>query len=425
MNHGDRTMMRVETHHYTDGGAFEQSLDVYRPGDRAGGGGSARPVVALVVGSAWLGHRPEIYLGTSWWNSAGPRAVARLGYTCVCIRHRGAFPRVWSWATLAALAAAAGLLAWVAGALLDGLELELAGGEVGGREVFGTVLATLLLLVHVGGAGCASAEEMQEDVVDALKFLHDNRAKLGLDFETAGEKKTGAGGGDDRPRLVLGGYSSGGHVCATIVRREGLWRDRGLPSPSDFAGAMLYISPVLATRSWGSGKWMMTPAADSGEESSASLPSLAPSGRSEGSGGERPSASMTSSNSNVKRSPTTWFTDEVVRMVFGAADAPDVPSPLHEVLDEGGGSGKGNDRHPAVPHVFVGCRNEVFGLTLLDAFFASKEYSDALSKTHGVDSRYRAVESDHWNVLGSTALRDALEEELGVLHSKMAGKARR
>jgi len=42
-----------------------------------------------------------------------------------------------------------------------------------------------------------------------------------------------------------------------------------------------------------------------------------------------------------------------------------------------------------------------------------------------VDSRYRSVESDHWNVLGSKALRDALEEELGVLHSKMAGKARR
>jgi len=310
MNHGDRTMMRVETHHYTDAVAFEQSLDVYRPGDRAGGGGSARPVVALVVGSAWLGHRPEIYLGTSWWNSAGPRAVARLGYTCVCIRHRGAFPRVWSWATLAALAAAAGLLAWVAGALLDGLELELAGGEVGGREVFGTVLATLLLLVHVGGAGCASAEEMQEDVVDALKFLHDNRAKLGLDFETAGEKKTGAGGGDDRPRLVLGGYSSGGHVCATIVRREGLWRDRGLPSPSDFAGAMLYISPVLATRSWeagdakvkrSGGKLMTTPVKASGEESSASLPSLAPSDRSESCRSERPSAF------NVKRNPTTWL----------------------------------------------------------------------------------------------------------------------
>ena len=124
-----------------------------------------------------------------------------------------------------------------------------------------------------------------------------------------------------------------------------------------------------------------------------------------------------------KAKPDDVVTDEVVRMVFGAADAPAVPSPLHEVLDFSGS--KGNNCHPAVPHVFVGCRNEVFGQNLLDAFFASEEYSDALKGVHGVDSRYRAVESDHWNVLGSTALRDALEEELGVLHSKMAGKARR
>ena len=265
----------------------------------------------------------------------------------------------------------------------------------------------LLLLVHVVGAGCASADEMQEDVADALKFMHDNREKLGLDFASAGEKKTGARGGHtNRPRLVLGGYSSGGHVCATIVRREGLWRDRGLPSPSDFAGAMLYISPVLATRSWGGGKSMTTPAADSGEESSASLPSLAPSDRSESSGCERPSDAR-SANSNVKRNPTRSFG-------WSSARPPCRPPCTMSSTAEAVRATTATRR-----------RNEVFGLTLLDAFFASEEYSDALSKTHGVDSRYRAVESDHWNVLGSTALRDALEEELGVLHSKMAGKARR
>ena len=112
-------MMRVETHHYTDAVAFEQSLDVYRPGDRAGGGGSARPVVALVVGSAWLGHRPEIYLGTSWWNSAGPRAVARLGYTCVCIRHRGRGRRSRHSRTMAGLLS--GNLTWEEDS--DGVEM--------------------------------------------------------------------------------------------------------------------------------------------------------------------------------------------------------------------------------------------------------------------------------------------------------------
>ena len=62
LNHEDDlrrpTMMRVETHHYTDGGAFEQSLDIYRPPSSDGRGGNARPVVALVVGTAWLGPPP-------------------------------------------------------------------------------------------------------------------------------------------------------------------------------------------------------------------------------------------------------------------------------------------------------------------------------------------------------------------------------
>ena len=129
--------MRVETHHYTDGGAFEQSLDVYRPGDTAGGGGSSRPVVALVVGSTWLGHRPSLRGGTGGtrrgpgrWRGWGTRASAygTGGRFRGCSRGR---PSRHSPMT-------AGLLAWLAGALLDVVKVELAGREVGGREVFGT-----------------------------------------------------------------------------------------------------------------------------------------------------------------------------------------------------------------------------------------------------------------------------------------------
>ena len=39
-----------------------------------------------------MGHRNFIYASTSWWNSSGAKNFARLGYTCVCVRHRGAFP---------------------------------------------------------------------------------------------------------------------------------------------------------------------------------------------------------------------------------------------------------------------------------------------------------------------------------------------
>ena len=107
-----RPRPRMERHHYTESTLFEQSLDVYRPSPEAvaarrralktsdgaatnGAGDGEPPVVALVVGSAWLGHRLFVYGGTSWWNSSGPRAVAELGYVCVCVS--------FSWCTVAAL----------------------------------------------------------------------------------------------------------------------------------------------------------------------------------------------------------------------------------------------------------------------------------------------------------------------------------
>ena len=68
-------------HYYTPSRRFEQSLDVYKP---AGTGTPTAPLVVLVVGSAWLGHRWSIYAGTSWWNSSGPKTIAKVGAVCVC-----------------------------------------------------------------------------------------------------------------------------------------------------------------------------------------------------------------------------------------------------------------------------------------------------------------------------------------------------
>jgi hypothetical protein len=66
----------------------------------------------------------------------------------------------------------------------------------------------------------------------------------------------------------------------------------------------------------------------------------------------------------------------------------------------------------------------MFGLTWLDTFFCSSQYSRLLNGM-GIDSRYKAVRSDHWNILRSSELRDALREELGrierICHD---GKAR-
>jgi hypothetical protein len=93
------TNVTVTNHYYTSNKYFEQSLDIYHPTKTANKNNNA-PTVVLVVGSAWLGHRSFIYNQTSWWNSSGPKAVARLGYTCVCIRHRGSFPGIYSGLTL-------------------------------------------------------------------------------------------------------------------------------------------------------------------------------------------------------------------------------------------------------------------------------------------------------------------------------------
>ena len=155
-------------------------------------------------------------------------------------------------------------------------------------------------------------------------------------------------------------------MAATVTQNAALWMDRNLPKPRVHCDSMLYISPVLATRAYDAVlrkapafKWSSYAA------------------------------------------PTVRLTDRVMEAVFAPVAAAAVPSPIHT-----------HDRSPRVPHVFVGCKNEMmFGLTWLDTFFCSSDYSGLLNGM-GIESRYRSVRSDHWNILGSSELRDVLGEEL-------------
>ena len=63
----------------------------------------------------------------------------------------------------------------------------------------------------------------------------------------------------------------------------------------------------------------------------------------------------------------------------------------------------------------VGCTNEVFGLKILDVFFCSRQYKEKVQRVTGKPATYIEVESDHWNILNSTALRDTLQDELPKL----------
>mmetsp|Transcript_25930 Transcript_25930/g.44280 ORF Transcript_25930/g.44280 Transcript_25930/m.44280 type:complete len:161 (-) Transcript_25930:149-631(-) len=140
--------------------------------------------------------------------------------------------------------------------------------------------------------------------------------------------------------------------------------------------------------------------------SSSSLPSLA---TSEGSPSEHPSRQSSMAEESLslssslplpsKKSPT-WLTDGVVKAVFGHTTASDIPSPIHTC-----------EKSPGIPHIFLGCQEEMFGLNFLDTFFCSASYCELLNSI-GIESRYTAVQSDHWNILNSAELSDALGREL-------------
>lgn len=295
----------------------------------------------------------------------------------------------------------------------------------------GALRATIFVLVMAfgwasmewGGMGSASFGDMQRDVMDALAWLDANDDVLGLyrveeDVGGGGSSSIGDGGRRTSKRrkhpFVFGGYSSGGHVAATVIQDASLWRERNLPEPHAHFDTILYISPVLSTRSYHDdlamrNKWPSLASSSTSSltstpgmaESSMSEDEASPSTSSHGEEGATSTAAASSSLSSFSAPPPTWLTDRVVRAVFGHTAASAIPSPIHTY-----------DRSPSVPHVFLGCETEMFGLTWLDSFFCSSDYSDLLRGV-GVDSRYRSIRSDHWNILGSAGLRCALGEELG------------
>ena len=418
----------TERHYYTDNGLFEQSIDIYRPTPVAAQISSSSqplPVVTLVVGSAWLGHRSIIYSGCSWWNAAGPKQVAELGCTCVCIRHRGAFPRTFSPLTLLFVTIKAlmllTLLDWFIGndgwaaveeiiAIHFPTQQALSAVPLGRTSAFILTVLFGLLLIQVAGMGSASFDQMQNDVMDAIAYLEKNKKRLGLNFSSASATK---GSNENVSPFVFGGYSSGGHVAATVTQQPHLWKERNLPPPELYCDSLLFLSPVLSTKPYTEMCRKISSSSLSMISPSSSMPSLAPSENFQANDQniedkalDRSSSTMSSSTISSLQStnsPPTWLTSELVKAIFGHAAAQSTPSPIHTY-----------HKSPSVPHTFIGCRNEMFGLNWLDVFFASPAYCELL-KSVGIESRYVAVESDHWNILNSTVLREALEKEIQII----------
>ena len=281
-------------YYYTSGSSrFEQSLDVYTPSDSlAANASESLPLVVLVVGSAWLGHRPLIYGGTSWWNSSGPKSVASIGAVCVCIRHRGAFPRPPT--------SPAALILFC---LLTPLLL---------------IAPVLLATWHMLARGGATHDEMVDDVASALLWVRANRAKL-VAYPSAAPPS----------KMVFGGYSSGAHVAACLLQRPDLLAARGLPPAGELCDGVLFISGVLGTR--------------------------------------------LTCGANVAPRCAPALTNAISQLVFGPDAAVTLPSPVHDVK-----------LSPALPHLFVCCEHEMFGLPVVEAafsvYFASREMATRLAK---------------------------------------------
>ena len=204
-----------------------------------------------------------------------------------------------------------------------------------------------------------------------------------------------------------------------VAQQPQLWKNRNLPPPHLYFNAMLYISPVLATKPYDELEMQLL-----SSHSSDTVPSLKRSASTSSSSSTRPSpkkissASLSSmeglseasktepksisllSSPHSPSSPPQWLTSQVVKTVFGDDGALSIPSPIHTY-----------QKSPSIPHIFVGCRHEMFGLNWLDLFFCSPLYNDLLIE-RGVDSRYVSVDSDHWNILNSDGLSKALQKEL-------------
>lgn len=328
--------------------------------------------------------------------------------------HRGAFPKTFSPLTILFVSIMAGLLItlvnWFIGT--DGWKAleELIATNVGVESAnvpFGQTSAFLLaffmglLAMELAGNGSASFDQMQNDVMDALAYVEKNKKRLGLDVSS------------DRP-MIFGGYSSGGHVASCCAQEPNLWKQRNLPSPDIYCESLLYISPVLSTKPYAEMCRRISTLSSSSMSPSSSMPSLSPSEVSDQNVAarralEKSSSSISSSASlsslQSTSSPPTWFTSSLVNAIFGHAAA-QTPSPIHTY-----------HKSPSLPTTFVGCRKEMFGLNWLDLFFCSPTYSDLLN-SRGIDSKYVAVESDHWNILNSTVLSDALEEEIRLVQMR-------
>ncbi len=287
----------------------EQSLDVYEPHHKL-----SPTTIVLVMGSGWLGHVWWVYAGTNWWNASGPATIARLGYRCISVRHSGGFFQVptiqtcfrYPWLFLA-------VLVILTSSMQSALETKPSVPACGAISA----MLVIWMFLQWQATGAAYLDDMVNDVADAFRYIHHD----------LGQQK-----------IVVGGYSSGGHVVAT-------WLSRQKETPPWIHG-VLYLSGVLSLDS--------------------------------------------------------TLMNAVTLTVFGQW-AYRIPSPYTRSIHC-----ESLPPPPHLPHLIIGCHEETFGIPILDKTFCAQVYADQLR----APAKCVLVDSNHWSVLSSRTLSNALQKYL-------------
>lgn len=357
------------THHYyntTTSGEkqqlllFEQSLDVYQPTTLSDSNNNdSKPIIVLVVGSGWAGHKYLISMASNWWNSSGPQMIIRdLKTKCICIRHRGGFPK-FPYQKVVALVAGINFVLYLYNALSD--DVQTADNNYSSSWHLHAFITTILVIydgiLRWAAQGAATVDDMMEDVTVALKWIHDNHYAAGK-----------------RP-IWFGGYSSGGHVASLVLQNPQLVLDQQVVPLEEWIQKFVFVSGVMGVRP----------------------PSPSP-------------TTITKKDAAATITPPRFVTEFVNQTIFGEQAAKTLPSPVEELAK----AAKEKQAYPKVPHLLIGCQNEFMGLTWLDYYFKSEEYHQTLAKEYPkISSKYVSLPTtNHWEVLSSRELKDALEKEL-------------
>ena len=230
--------------------------------------------------------------------------------------------------------------------------------EISTAILFTLFVVSLLVFLKKTGQGSAKFEDMLNDVAQAVKFIQMNK-EAALGIQTVSPHSSAIDLAHySGPKFCFGGYSSGGHVAATLLQQPHILKAHGLTDdPTQLFDGILLISGVLAVE---------------------------------------PIEKL-----KVGLGKPRFLVDFVMTTVWGNSKKRDIPSPII-------------GRIPKIPHLLVGNRHEVFGLKWLDIFFCSFDFAETANAV-GVQAAYKEVDSDHWNILASRVLQDALAEGLPKL----------